>query len=229
MRAHHEQKLEQELISVRKIARNAEGEMPKAVLPADLAELAGPVGKDTGKAGIGQISMGGAGAADEASGDGRAAIDSIFGGGEHAEGMLGLENADGRKLIAGAPEKLGAEEEIFIDGAAQGFPAECGVRAVEIGEEIRAEIRAEIAMAARIGDAEIEVGGLAEVAIDAQVTDDADILAAIGGVDGGGIAAEDLGGAFREPVFRGGQEVADGNAGVVDCGFSNDQAICCER
>src|SRR5260370_39684696 len=143
--------------------------------------------------------------------------------------MLGLENADGRKLIAGAPEKLGAEEDIFIDGGGQGFPAECGVRAVEIGEEIRAEIRAEIAMAARIGDAEIEVGGFAEIAVSAQVTDDAEILTAIGGVDGGGIAAEDLRGAFREPVFRGGQEVADGNAGVVDAVFSTEVVIVGER
>src|SRR5258708_16746515 len=124
MRAHHEQKLEQELISVRKIARNAEGEMPKAVLPADLAELAGPVGKDTGKAGIGQIGIGGAAAAVKASADRPATIDSIFGGGVHAEGMLGLENANGRNLIPAAPEKLGAEEEVFIDGAAQGSPAE---------------------------------------------------------------------------------------------------------
>src|SRR5258708_32814571 len=122
MRAHHEQKLEQELIGVRKIARSAEGEMPEAVLPTDLAELAGPIRKDTGKAGVGQIRIGGAAAAVEASADGPAAIDSIFGGGVHAEGILGLENADGRKLLSGAPEKIGAAEEIFIACPGRGVP-----------------------------------------------------------------------------------------------------------
>src|SRR5260370_7132535 len=141
MRAHHEQKLEQELISVRKIARSAEGEMPKAVLPADLAELAGPVGKDTGKAGIGQIGIGGAAAAVEASADGPAAIDAIFGGGVHAEGVLGLENVDGRQLIAGAPEELSAGKEILVDGAAQRFPAGRAVPALPLAQQIGAETR----------------------------------------------------------------------------------------
>src|SRR5216683_370924 len=92
VRAHHEQKLEQELIGVRKLARSAEGEMPKAVLSTNLAELAGPIRKDTGKAGIGEIRIGGAAAAVEAATDGPAAIDAIFGGGVHAESMLSLEN-----------------------------------------------------------------------------------------------------------------------------------------
>src|SRR5260370_10601737 len=105
MRAHHEQKLEQELIGVRKIARSAEGEMPEAVLPTDLAELAGPIRKDTGKAGVGEIRIGGAAAAVEASADGPAAIDSIFGGGVHARGMRGLENCHARRPTAGHPQK----------------------------------------------------------------------------------------------------------------------------
>src|SRR5258708_37224073 len=109
MRAHHEQKLEQELIGVRKIARSAEGEMPEAVLPTDLAELAGPIRKDTGKTGVGKFRIGGAAAAVEASADGPAPIDSIFGGGVHAEAMLGLENAAGRNLIAAVQANIGSD------------------------------------------------------------------------------------------------------------------------
>src|SRR5467141_2797484 len=120
--------------------------MPEAVLSTDLAELAGPIGKNTGKAGVGEIGAGGPAAAVEAAAEGPAAIDAIFSGGVHAEGMLGLENVDGRQLVAGTPEELGTEKEILINGAAQRFPAQGGICRVQIGKEIRAEIRAQIAV-----------------------------------------------------------------------------------
>src|ERR1700688_4918004 len=84
-------------------------------------------------------------------------------------------------------------------------------------------------MAARIGDAQIKVGGFAEVAVAAHVPDNAEILAAIGGIDRGGIAAEKLPGSLKKPVFRSREKTADGNAGIIDAVFAADEIIGSER
>src|SRR6266403_4663808 len=109
--------------------------MPVAILATDLAELAGPVGEDTRKTGVGEIAIVGMAAAIEATANGPAAIESIFGMSVHAEGVLRLKNSGRRELIASAPEKFGAEEKRFVDGAAQRLPAEGGVSGVKIGEK----------------------------------------------------------------------------------------------
>src|SRR6266404_1152636 len=109
MRTHHKEKLKQEFVGVRIIGCDRIGEMPEAVLASDLAELAGPVGEDSGKAGIRQICVGGVTAAVKAAADGPAAVGAVFGVGIEAEGMLGLENSGGRNLVARAPEKFIAE------------------------------------------------------------------------------------------------------------------------
>src|SRR5882672_10117413 len=135
VRTHHKEKLKQEFVGVRIIGCDRIGEMPETVLAADLAELAGPVGEDSGKAGIRQICIRCVTAAVKAAADGPAAVGAVFGIGIEAEGMLGLEKGSGRSLIARAPKKFIAEEEGVVDGAAQGLPAESGIGAVEIGEE----------------------------------------------------------------------------------------------
>src|SRR6266851_5179054 len=71
--AHHEEKLEQKLVGVREVTGIRQREMSEAVLATDLAKLAGPVGKNSGKAGVGEIGVVGVAAAVEAAADGPAA------------------------------------------------------------------------------------------------------------------------------------------------------------
>ena len=85
--------------------------MPVAILATDLAELAGPVGQDTRKARVGEIAVVRVAAAVEASADGPAAIEAIFGVSIHAECVLCFENGGGRELVAGAPEKFRAKQQ----------------------------------------------------------------------------------------------------------------------
>src|SRR5256885_13042462 len=110
-------------------------QMPEAVLPADLAKLARPIREDTGNAGVRQAGIGGVAAAVEPSADGPTAIYAVFRRGVHAKGMFCLEKTRerSRKLVARAPDQLGTEQKGIVDSAAQRFPAERSVSAVEIG------------------------------------------------------------------------------------------------
>src|SRR5882672_1522124 len=232
VRTHHKEKLKQEFVGVRIIGGDRVGEMPEAVLPADLAELAGPIGEDSGKAGVRQICVGGMAAAVKAAADGPAAVGAIFGVRIEAEGMLSLEKSGGRDLVARTPEKFIAEEEGVVDGPAQWLPTESGVGAVEIREETRRiESRADagIVVAASVGNPEIEVGGFAEVAVSAEMADNAEILAARSLEQIVGIAAKNLGCTLEKPVFRRGQETRQGEASVVDAVFAANEIIGNER
>src|SRR6266403_170446 len=232
VRAHHEEKLKQEFVGVRIIGCDRIGEMPEAVLAADLAELAGPVGEDSGKAGIRQICIRCVTAAVKAAADSPAAIGAVFTIGIEAKGMLGLEKVGGRNLVAGAPEKFIAEEEGVIDGAAQGFPTESSVGAIEIGEETgRIESRADagIVVAASVRNPEIEIGGFAEIAVSAEVADNTEVLAARSLEQIVGIAAKNLSRPLEKPVFRRGQEPRQGESGIVDAVFAADEIIGNER
>src|SRR6266850_2368851 len=205
VRTHHEEKLKQEFVGVRIIGCDRVGETPEAVLTADLAELAGPVGEDSGKAGIRQICIRCVTAAVKAAADGPAAVGAVFGVGIETEGMLGLEKGGGRNLVARAPEKFIAEQEGVINGATQGFPTKCGVDAIEIGEKsrrIESGADAGIVMAASVGNAEVEIGGFAEVAVSAEVANNAEVLAARSLEQIVGIAAKNLGRSLKKPVLR---------------------------
>src|SRR5262252_5556483 len=133
VRAHHEEKLKQKLVGV-VVARGGRiKQMSVAVLAANLAELAGPVGENTGKAGVGESGVIGAAAAVEAAADRPATVQSVFGMSVHAEGVLGLERVERGELVARAPEKFGAEKERIVNGAPQWLPAKCGIGGIEIG------------------------------------------------------------------------------------------------
>src|SRR5438874_1465197 len=198
VRAHHKKKLEKNFIGIREIGWTGR-QMTEAVLPTDLAKFAGPISEDTGKAGIRQTGIGGVAAAVEASTDGPTAVYAVFRGGVHAKSMLRLKKIRdrSRELVTRAPEQLGAEQEGIVDSAAQRLPAECSVSAIQIGQEVRAEV----VVAARVGEAEIQVGGFGQVAISAQVADDADILATAGLEHIRGITAYYLCARFEEPVL----------------------------
>ena len=85
MRTHHKEKLKQEFVGVRIVGCDRVGEMPEAVLSADLAELAGPVGEDSGKTGVRQICICCVAAAVKAAADGPAAVGAVFGVGIEAK------------------------------------------------------------------------------------------------------------------------------------------------
>src|SRR5260370_9910489 len=57
------------------------------------------------------------------------------------------------------------------------------------------------------------------------MTDNADILAAVGGEDIAGVAAVNLGCSLDEPVFWRRQETRKGEAGIVDAVFPADEII----
>src|SRR2546425_11962126 len=94
--------------------------MAITVLATDLAELAGTIGENTGKAGVRQTGVGGAAAAIEATAESPAAVGAGFGIGIEAESVLGLENIKGGKLVAGGPEQFGAGGERMGDGGGEG-------------------------------------------------------------------------------------------------------------
>src|SRR6202158_201315 len=131
VRAHHEKKLEKKFIGIREIGWSGR-QMTEAVLPADLAKLAGPISEDTGKAGIRQMGIGGVAAAVESSADGPAAIYTVFGVGIQTKSVLRLEKSwhCWRKLVARAPEQLGTEHEGIVDSAAERPPADGRVSAI---------------------------------------------------------------------------------------------------
>src|SRR5262249_34256839 len=212
VRAHYEQELEEQFIRIAALRTAALAVMAEAVLGANLTELARPVGQDSRKAVIDQPRVSGAATAVKAATHGPTAVQTIVDGGIQAEGALCLKTIDGGELITRAPDQLAPEENGVVDGAAQGFPAERGVRAIERGQEAGAEF----IMAARVRCAEIEVRRFVQIFVSAQVADNADALAAVGGEDVGRIAAEYLRGALEEPVFRRLQEARQGEAGVVD-------------
>src|SRR5713101_652076 len=172
VRAENKDELEKEFVGI-----CAFGETAEAILAANLAELAGP---------IGEIGGGGAAAAVKAPTDGPAAVRAVIHGRVETEGALDLEEFCGGELVALAPEKFGAPDNGVVDGAAQGLPAERGISAVKIGEGVGAEF----VVAAGVGSAEVNVGGFAEVLVGAEVADDANVLAAAGSENTVRVAAE---------------------------------------
>src|SRR5882672_3851793 len=123
VRTHHEKKLEQQFVRVGIALIRVIPEMSITVLRTDLTELARPVGENTGKAGVRQVCVGGVAGAVKASANSPSPVHAIIGRGIHAEGVLRLECVDERELIAVAPEKLGAEEQRIVNGAAERLPA----------------------------------------------------------------------------------------------------------
>src|SRR5205814_4724702 len=117
----------------------------------------------------------------------------------------------------------------MVDGAAEGLPTESGVSRIKVGQKIRG-VKNRAAdtggvVAASVGTAEVDVGGFAEVTVEAKMADNAGVLATVGGENVTGIAAENLGRSLEEPVFRRGQETRKGDAGIVDAVFAADEIV----
>src|SRR5882724_11805541 len=100
VRAHHKKELEEQFVCVCVAQSRVVPEMSVAILATDLAELAGPIGEDTGKTGVRQAGIRSAATAIEAAAKSPAAVDAVFGVGIEAECVLGLENVERRQLVA---------------------------------------------------------------------------------------------------------------------------------
>src|ERR1700687_3661341 len=222
VRAHHEKKLEQKFVGVGKSVGRS-GETPKAILTTNLAEFAGPIGDDAGETGIGEASIARVPAAIEAAGNNPTAIHAVFGDRIKAEGVLGAEQRglEHGELVASAPDKVGAEEERVVDGTAKRLPAKGGVGAVKVGEEVGAEG----VVSAGVREAKIKIGGLAEIAVRAEVADDADVFAAVCLENVAGIAAKNFSATFEEPIFWRGKETRKEEAGVIDAIFATNEVV----
>src|SRR5258708_5211363 len=75
MRAHHEQKLEEKFVGIGGTIVWHVPQMAITILATDLAELAGPIGENTGKTGVRQAGIRSAAAAIEAATKCPAAVD----------------------------------------------------------------------------------------------------------------------------------------------------------
>src|SRR5205823_9101216 len=101
------------------IAGIRQREVPVAVLSPNLAKLARPIGKNSGKAGVRQIGLRGSPAAVEASAHGPAAVEPVFRRRIHSKSVLRLEREKRGKLVPRAPKHFRAEQKILVNGAAQ--------------------------------------------------------------------------------------------------------------
>src|SRR2546422_9809035 len=88
--AHHEQELEQKFVGVGEAIVGHVPQMAIAILATDLAELAGPIGENTGKTSVRQVGICGAAAAIEATAESPAAVAGGFRLGREGGSVAGL-------------------------------------------------------------------------------------------------------------------------------------------
>ncbi len=97
----------------------------------------------------------------------------------------------------------------MVNGAAEGLPAERGIGGIKVGQKIFGIKRcsdSSCIVAAGIRSAEIDVGGFAEVTVEAKMAHNTDVLAPVGAENIAGVAAVNLCSTLDEPVFRSGQK-----------------------
>src|SRR6266566_502992 len=232
MRAHHEKKLKQELVGVGETSVGYVPQMSVTILATNLAKLARPVREDTRKPCVRQVGIGGSSASVETASGRPAAVEAVFGVRVHPQCVLRLKNIERGELIAGAPKKLVAEKERMVDGPAQRLPAQRGVGAVEIGEEVfRIERRPDsrVVVPACVRPAEVDVGRFSELAVEPQMTDDANVLAAVGGENLIGITPINLGCPLEEPVLGRRQNPRKRDTRISDAVFAPNEIVRGER
>src|SRR5262249_18369953 len=226
--AHHEKELKEYFVRVSELPLPVVPKMSVTILRTDLAELTRPIGENTGKTGVRQIGVSGVAGAVEAAAERPAAIHAVLGGGIQPERMLGLKDIQRRKLVAIAPEQFCAEKEGVVNRAAERLPAKCCVSAVNIGGEvfrIKCGANSGIVVTAGVRNAEIDVGLFGQVAIGAQMADDANVLPAVRTENIAGIAPKDLSRSFGKPIFRRGQEARERDSRVVNSVFASDEVV----
>src|SRR5258706_3159225 len=102
--------------------------MAITILATDLAELARPIGENTGKTSVRQAGVGGAAAAIEAAAESPPAVDAGLSIGIKTQGGLGLEDVKRRELVPGAPEEIVAGGGGGVKSAAGGGSQRRGLR-----------------------------------------------------------------------------------------------------
>src|SRR5258708_5558221 len=112
----------------------------------------------------------------------------------------------------------------MIDRAPQRLPSQRKVRSVQLVPCI-----GERAVAAREGAAEIDIGGLAEIVVEAQMTNRGKVAALVGAEQALGVAAENLGRTFEEDPLGRRQNATERQAGVVNAVFTIHQILIDQR
>src|SRR5207253_8649251 len=171
--------------------------MGEAVLPAHLAEFAGPVGEHCGSALVGKVGKLAAIGMVVAAAQKPAPPYLVISRCIKTESAL-LE----RQLLALAPDELAPPDKGMVDGAAQRLPSQRGINPIKL----RKKIAAQVVVPAPIRKSNIHVGRLGDVFIGTQMRYRAHI-AFCGGSEQrvlcvAGIAAEELPGCFQENAFR---------------------------
>src|SRR5215467_9137946 len=156
MRPHRKLKLEQKF--VRRQSLRVTGALE---LPANLAELARPVSQDQRSPGVDQLRVVEATGMVVACTEKPSARDLVFSGNVEARrGRKGLQ-----RLFGTVPDVLETAHQRVVNRAPQRLPAHRGVHAIELVDQGLSDRR----MAPRIGNAQIDIGGLGDVPIGAQV------------------------------------------------------------
>src|SRR5689334_5003500 len=109
----------------------------------------------------------------------------------------------------------------MINRPAKRFPADGSVDAVELIDDIGSDG----GVTAGVGSADVEIGGLGQIAVGAEVFYGGHITALISAEEIVGVAAKDLRGAFEKSAFGSGKDAAQRQAGVIDAIFTADQVI----
>src|SRR4029077_12737683 len=121
----------------------------KLILSANLAELARPIGKDRGKTLVNEIGVLSFSRAIVASANEPPPGQLIVSGSIEAKSALFRW-----KLLALTPDQLSSSHKRVVDRPSQGLPAQRGVNAIKV----RQEVRARGAIATRIRGPEINIG-----------------------------------------------------------------------
>src|SRR5919109_2791274 len=121
----------------------------KTVLPAHLTELAGPISQHRRGTLVGQAGGLGAVRLIISSANEPTTAQLVITRGVKAEGTL-LKG----QLLALAPDEFTTSHQGMVDGTPQRPPAQGGVDAIKLGQEVSAQI----VVSARIGQTNIEIG-----------------------------------------------------------------------
>ena len=185
------------------------------ILGPDLAELARPVGEDERASLVGDSRFVGVVGVVESSAGEPAARELIL------EVAVGAESIHrGPETLAAAPHELGPPEEMGVDGAPQGPVAERRVGPKEAGR--RGVGRAIVPVSD--GTAEVDVDGLREVLVSAEVPHVGRGRPAAGAAKISRLAAEDLAGRLQEePGVR--DQVGDRDPGVGHAVFAAEETL----
>src|SRR6266498_1251535 len=110
----------------------------------------------------------------------------------------------------------------MVDRPTQWLPAQGGVNAVQLRDEIAGQGGAAIIVPASIGEANVKIGGFRQVPVCAQMLNSAHVAALLRLKNIARVSAKELPRSFQKNAFWGGQDALDGKTCIVDSVFPAD-------